>query len=107
MPYINGRLWDTLDRGDEDATFTSLALPAATKQEDGQPFVEIYGSKETNGEPVRLAVMCPTTRLWPDKVQAIVLRLLREEGTRGVYIDQIAAAPPTLCMDATHGHPLG
>ncbi len=107
MPYINGRLWDTHDRGAEDATFTSLALPAATKQEDGQPFVEIYGSKETNGEPVRLAVMCPTTRLWQDKVQAIVLRLLREEGTRGVYIDQIAAAPPTLCMDASHGHPLG
>jgi len=107
MPYINGRLWDTCDRGAEDFAFTSSALPAATKQEDGKPFVETYGSKETNGEPVRLGVMCPTTRLWQEKVREIVLRLQRDEGTRGVYIDQIAAAAPKLCMDPGHGHPLG
>jgi len=107
MPYINGRLWDTCDRGAEDFAFTASALPAATKQEDGTPFVESYGSKETNGEPVRLAVMCPATRLWQDKVREIVLRLQRGEGTRGVYIDQIAAAAPKLCMDRGHGHPLG
>jgi len=107
MPYINGRLWDTRDRGCEDFAFSARALPATTKQEDGKPFVESYGSKETNGEPVRLAVMCPTTRLWQDQVREIVLRLLRDEGVRGVYIDQIAAAAPELCMDPQHGHPLG
>jgi len=107
MPYINGRLWDSHDRGADDFAFSKVALPATTKQEDGQPYLESYGSKETNGEPVRLAVMCPTTRLWQDKVQQIVLRLLRDEGTRGVYIDQIAAAAPKLCMDPGHGHPLG
>ncbi len=107
MPYINGRLWDTRDRAAEDLHFTRVALPAASKQEDGQPYVESYGSKETNGEPVRLAVMCPTTTLWQDKVRDTVLKLLREAGTSAVYIDQVAAAPPTLCMDATHGHPLG
>lgn len=107
MPYINGRLWDTKDQGAEDFEFSRIALPAATKQENGEPYSESYGSKETNGQPVRLAVMCPTTRLWQEKVRDIVLRLQRAEGTHGVYIDQIAAAAPTLCMEAKHGHPLG
>ncbi len=107
MPYINGRLWDTHDRGAEDFEFTTVALPAATKQEDCKPCVESYGSKETNGEPVRLAVMCPATPLWQQKVGDIVLRLLSEVGTSAVYIDQVAAAAPRLCMDTTHGHPLG
>ena len=107
MPYINGRLWDSHDRGAEDFEFSKLALAAATKQEDGSPGLEQYGSKETNGEPVRLAVMCPATPLWQSTVSNIVLRLLRECGTSAVYIDQVAAAPPRLCLDRTHGHPLG
>ncbi len=107
MPYINGRLWDSKDGGAEDLEFSRVALGAATKKEDGQPFLEQYGSKETNGEPVSLAVMCPATKLWKDRVRDIVLRLQRDEGTLGAYIDQIAAAAPTLCMDKDHGHPLG
>jgi hypothetical protein len=107
MPYINGRLWDTHDKGTNDFQFTALALPAATKQDDGQPFLERYGSKETNGDRVSLAVMCPSTRRWQDTVRGIVLKLLGEAGTSAVYIDQVAAAPPKLCMDPAHGHPLG
>ena len=60
MPYINGRLWDTRDKGMEDFQFTSIALPAATKKEDGTPYTEIYGSKETDDSQVELAVMCPS-----------------------------------------------
>ena len=107
MPYINGRLWDTRDKGIEDAEFTRTALPAATKDEKGKPFTEVYGSKEADGSPVRLAVMCPHTKLWQDKVKSIVLSLMNEHGVDGVYIDQVAAAAPVLCMDASHGHPLG
>ncbi len=107
MPYINGRLWDTHDRGGEDFEFTRLALAAATKQGDGRPFIETYGSKETNGQPVRLGVMCPATALWQNTVSNIVWRLLHECKTSAVYIDQVAAAGPKLCMDPTHGHPLG
>jgi len=107
MPYINGRLWDSKDRGAEDFEFTRLALAAATKQPDGKPFLESYGSKETNGEPVRLAAMYPATPFWQRTVSNIVLRLLAEVATSAVYIDHVAAAPPTLCMDATHGYPLG
>lgn len=107
MPYINGRLWDTHDQGTNDWEFTRLALPAASKKEDGQPFTETYASKETNGEKVRLAVMCPATALWQQTVSNLVLRLLGEVRMSAVYIDQVAAATPMLCMDATHGHPLG
>ncbi|MGA2865727.1 MAG: DUF6259 domain-containing protein [Verrucomicrobiota bacterium] len=107
MPYINGRLWDTHDRGSQDFEFNRLALPAATKREDGQPWVESYGSKETNGEPVKLAVMCPTTALWQQTVRETVLRLLEQAGASAVYVDQIAAAAPALCLDPSHGHPLG
>lgn len=107
MPYINGRLWDTRDRGVEDAEFSSRALPSATKDEAGQPYIETYGSKEADGSPVRLAVMCPVTPLWQRTVRETVLRLMTEVGTKGVYIDQIAAAAPALCMDASHRHALG
>ncbi|MHB8522337.1 MAG: DUF6259 domain-containing protein [Limisphaerales bacterium] len=107
MPYINGRLWDTHDDGTNDLQFSALALPAATKDDHLKPYLERYGSKETNGDPVELAVMCPSTRLWQNTVWGIVLKLLGETGTRAVYIDQISAAPPKLCMDPAHGHPLG
>jgi len=96
MPYINGRLWDTALQD-----FKDTAIAAATKGEDGKPYIEEYGSG------AKLAPMCPTQRLWQEKVQEIVLRLVTEVGVDGVYIDQIGAAAPRLCMDATHGHPLG
>ena len=67
MPYINGRLWDTRDQGAEDFEFTRRALPAATKDENGEPYTETYGSKESDGSPVRLAVMCPTTAIWQER----------------------------------------
>ncbi len=107
MPYINGRLWDTRDRGTEDFQFTSLARSAATKNEEGEPYLESYSSKESDGSSVKLAAMCPTTRLWQDKVREIVLRLMNECGVKGVYIDQVAAAVPRICFDSSHGHPLG
>lgn len=107
MPYINGRLWDTRDRGMEDYQFSSIAKAAATKDDRGEPYTEMYGSKEKDDSRVALAVMCPATELWKSKVGEIVLRLMNECGVDGVYIDQVAAARPLLCFDASHGHPLG
>jgi len=107
MPYINGRLWDTRDKGTEDYQFTSVALPAATKDENGQPYTESYGSKEEDGSPVRLAVMCPATELWQNRVRDICLRLFNEYKVDAIYIDQVAAMSPKLCLDKTHGHLLG
>ena len=107
MPYINGRLWDTRDRGMDDFEFTRRALASATKNEKGEPHTETYGATESDGSKVRLAVMCPTTPLWRETMRTTVDRLTCECGVAGVYIDQIAAAGPKLCFDASHGHPLG
>ncbi len=112
MPYINGRLWDTHDHGLSDSLFTSYALQAATKQRNGEPNIEEYGSKESDGSSVRLAVMCPSTEQWRGKMKEVVTTLLSpvEKGGYGVdavYMDQIAAATPVTCWDTTHRHMTG
>ena len=107
MPYINGRLWDTRDKGVEDFEFSRVALPAATKNEAGTPYIEMYGSTENDGSPVRLAVICPATKLWHETMRQTVLRLMNEYGVKGVYVDQVAAERPMLCLDHRHGHPTG
>lgn len=117
MPYINGRIWDRRDRDVEDWKFTGEALPGVTKKEDGTPWFETYGSKESDGSPVELGVMCPASKVWNDKQRELILRLTgpaddlsNDEGNMGVagvYVDQVAAAAPALCFDPSHGHPLG
>ncbi|MBP7934356.1 MAG: hypothetical protein KA354_06875 [Phycisphaerae bacterium] len=97
MPYINGRLCDRNSKtwvqegGDK----------AAARQENGQPYTEVYGSK------VPLNVMCPATVQWQNKIAGIVDRLFSECGVDGVYIDQIGAAGAVRCFDAGHGHSVG
>ena len=104
MPYINGRLWDTHDRGDYDYQFTALAKPWAAKGRGGEVITERYNSKNSRGEPVELAVMCPSSALWQEKQQEINDWILNDLGADAVYVDQIAAAPPVVCMDRTHAH---
>lgn len=106
MPYINGRLWDMRDKGVNDFQFTSLALQATTKKENGKPYVEKYGSKEPDGSEVELAVMCPTTDVWKKKMEENISLLTNDCGVAGVYVDQVGAAKPVLCFDKSHGHPL-
>ena len=107
MPYINGRLWDTRDKGAEDHQFTSVAKPFTTKNRHGVYFTETYSSKEEDGSKVCLSIMCPSTALWQDKMAYTVGRLINDEGFDGVYMDQIAAAQPYACCDETHPHAVG
>ncbi len=106
MPYINGRLWDTRDKEDQDWQFTAVAKPWCTKDYQGEPITETYSSKEKDGSKVVLSVMCPSTTLWQDKVCEIVDKIF-DIGFDGVYIDQIAAAEAKPCTDSTHQHPAG
>lgn len=99
MPYINGRLWDTHDRGKEDWQFTSLARPNCTKKGTGEPFLEIYPTSN-----IELAIMCPSTALWQEKLKEISQRLFREWGVDALYIDQIGAAQAYPCEDPGHSH---
>ncbi|MBQ0092260.1 MAG: hypothetical protein KBS45_02890 [Clostridiales bacterium] len=107
IPYINGRLWDTHDRGSEDWQFTSVAKPFCTKDRHGKVFTESYSSKEPDGSPVVLSIMCPSTKLWQNTLKGVVGGILDDVGFDGVYMDQIAAAKPWLCADPTHDHPAG
>ena len=94
MPYINARLWDHANKD-----FLSIALPAATKKENGD-----YHSEFTEV----LVPMCPTTVLWQNMVKTTVIRIVGPElDADGVYLDQTAAMCPVLCYDPSHGHPLG
>ena len=104
IPYINGRLWDTRDRGIEDWQYTSVAKPMATKDRTGKVFTESYSAKEENGEHTVLAVMCPSTALWQETVKGVCDRLVNDIRFDGVYLDQIAAAKPQPCADRTHNH---
>ena len=99
MPYINGRLWDTHDRGGEDWQFTAVAKPFCTKNASGKPFLEVYPTSN-----VELAVMCPSSALWQEKMEEIARKLFTETGVDGVYIDQIGAAQPYACEDRSHSH---
>ncbi len=96
MPYINGRLWDR-----DIPSFEQSGRAGACKDPTGEPYTEVYGSGR------RLAPMCPTTKIWQDKMHEIVRRLFTESGVNAVYLDQIGAAAPRACFDPRHGHPLG
>jgi len=104
MPYINGRLWDTHDEGDEDRYFTALAKPHATIGTLGRVITEHYASTNAKGEPVQLAVMCPSEAMWQEKITGITEWILKDLGSDAVYIDQIAAANPVNCLSTRHAH---
>jgi len=95
MPYINGRIVDRSNDEFEDFK------PYMIKGDDGRIPTERYGNR------VPQAPACPYTEFWQDIEVGVVERLITELGVNGVYIDQISAAPPYLCFDESHGHPLG
>lgn len=112
MPYINGRLWDTKDSGNTDWQFSTLAKASAIKAYDFDKkrlvlSTESYNSQEAGSAKVVFAPMCPYTSIWQNTLRDVANKLYKEEGVDAVYFDQIAATPPMLCMDPTHGHPLG
>ena len=94
-PYINGRLWDT-----DTESFKEVGYKYVTRQRDGEPYIEVYGSGE------ELAPMCISQQYWRDTLYDIVMRLMTDVNVDGVYMDQIGAARPRLCYDQSHGHPL-
>lgn len=102
MPYINGRLWDTHDKGNEDWLFTPVARPNCTKKMGDKPFLEVYPTSN-----IELAIMCPSTALWQEKQKEIMHTLFHEFGVDAVYIDQIGAAQAYPCEDRNHSHRAG
>ena len=98
MPYINGRLYDTDLTGAWD--YATKGRPYATKKSDGTVYTQIFNSNT-------FAVMCPTQISWQNIITDAAQQLTDRIGSKGIYIDQVAAASPLECMDASHNHPLG
>lgn len=98
-PYINARLWDTLDGGDEDREYTAVALPATLKRPDGTPYLESYNKRS-------FSPMCPATPLWQQRM-ADLCAAVAGHGVAAIYLDQVAAARPLPCFDPGHAHAPG
>ena len=111
MPYTNGRLWDTKDKGTEDWRFSAEGKAGALVREDGSIYTETYAlpssGKEADGSACVHAAMCPATEVWRKKVRENALTAMNVYGTTGVYIDQVGASAPFPCHSRLHGHPVG
>ena len=109
IPYIDNRLWDPRDTllGDFAQNWENTGRRLSAKDETGEPYMEYYCNHLPDGRPANSAVVCPHTEQWQDIMAETVIGLVKECGVDGVYLDQIAATAPALCMDETHGHPLG
>ncbi len=97
MPYINARLWCP----EAPSWIPENASACAVLQENGSLWIEKYG----NSPP--LAVMCPATKQWQDKINGLVEKILSDFGVDGLYLDQITAAAGVPCWNPAHEHPLG
>ncbi len=99
VPYGNGRLWEKLDRRDEDFTYTKLGLPNSVKERSGRSFTEHY-----NGAV--FSVICPETPIFKSFMRTLAVRMAAL-GLDGIYFDQIGAGRPVLCYDSSHPHAAG
>jgi len=107
MPYINAILWDTKDRGNEDYMFESVGKKGAVKNADGEVETLSFESRESDGELVKLAPMCPSKDIWKNTLVNLTGEMFEKYDFDAIYLDQISARVPHLCMDKEHGHPLG
>lgn len=107
MPYINALLWDTRDKENEDYMFSKVAKKGAVKKENGDVQLLTYESREKDGSRVMLAPMCPSYKVWRDFLVKLTGEMFDELDIDAIYLDQIAARAPHLCMDEEHQHPLG
>ncbi|MBR7105082.1 MAG: LamG domain-containing protein [Lentisphaeria bacterium] len=98
-PYLDGRLWCTIDHKEEKGNKKYLARgkQLAVKLENGTIPTEDYGG-------VLYAVMCPMTRGWQDKLFDMAKQIA--PFASGFYMDQVTAGQGIGCFDKTHGHAL-
>lgn len=107
VPYTNGHIWDTHDRGAEDWHFSRYGAYGACRRKDGSIATETYRSVETNGEKVVFAAMCPASKVWHDKVVENGGHVVNDCDFDGYYMDQIGAFSHCMCYNPEHGHPFG
>ena len=109
IPYMDNRLWDPRDGllGNFEINWENTGKALSCKDAHGEPYMEYYCHHLPDGTPANTAVVCPFTQKWQDIMTDTVVGLVEDCGVDGVYLDQIAATAPALCMDSSHGHPVG
>ncbi|HIQ62912.1 MAG TPA: hypothetical protein IAA66_04905 [Candidatus Avichristensenella intestinipullorum] len=85
--YVNARLCNTAY-----PAFSQLREAAAERDGAGRPLEERYGS-----QGLTFACMCPQAKAWRDVIVDAARYLTGRIGAGGLYLDQLAAAPPALC----------
>ena len=99
--YTNGYLYDTkIAHPDRFVPPFSKVRRFSAKKADGSPYTQKWIGN-------RFAVMCATQKPWQDILVNVHRRFVSHSGVDGVLLDQITSTSPKLCMDTTHGHPIG
>jgi len=103
MPYINGRLWDVNAPSFDDTAANHAVTQSAERANPCTRFLgyEHYG----NGQ--RLVGMCMHSEFWRKKIVGLCRRIVNELGCGGIYIDQLGCFGSAVCLNPSHGHPLG
>jgi len=98
MPYVNGRLWESqIASFDEEG-----GRAAACKDKNGNLYTGAFDVPTG-----ALATMCPTQKVWQDKVKWFTNEMLFDTyHVNGVYEDMVAYSAVDRCFDANHGHTL-
>lgn len=95
-PYTNGRLWETLDRREEDYLYSSLGKANCVADAKGKLVMSVFNKRN-------FAIICPFTAVY-EKMMRKSCFMLEAMGADGIYIDQIGAAMHIPCYDRKHGH---
>ncbi len=98
VPYLNGRIWEILDRRDEKFATESLGRPVFVIDKNGSPVLE--------RGVVAYHLLCFATPAGRDILLNEMDKLINL-GCDGVYLDQVAAAVPKRCYEPRHRHRLG
>lgn len=106
MPYINGRLTDPNGETYRERDLGEAVAKRGSARCD-PPGEERFRYPEEYGNGQWMCPACPATEAWQDAVRERASYLAGEVGVSGIYVDQVAAAAPSLCFDPDHDHPPG
>lgn len=106
LPYINAVSWETRD-GEMGHTmnFDNTGIHGAVIEEDGSVLTCSYPQTTCSGHTSELAPICPDFKPWIDHMRDLSREMLSDLPIDGIYYDQIAAVPSSLCCNPEHSHP--
>jgi hypothetical protein len=110
-PYINGRIFDLNSTSflEDEGEQYCVKVPQSdqVKLFDPHNLYDLVTTTESYGSGPTFCVANPYEEYWQQKISDTVEKLVKSEGSSGVYIDQVASAAMQLCFDPAMGHTLG